>query len=198
MIEFKNNNIEIPYLKLRENYKKALLANQNAIEAISVASYCINKKEVDSRYVNLKIIDNEEFIFFTNYHSPKAHQFDSHNKVSVLILWDSINTQVRIKATIKRTSHEFNNKYFMARSKEKNALAVCSNQSKEISSYESVVKKYDMTYKNFKNEKCPDHWGGYVFKPHYFEFWLGHESRINKREVYRYENGSWEDFILEP
>ena len=149
MIEFKNNNIEIPYLKLRKNYNKALAADQKTIEAISVASYCNKKKEVDSRYVNLKIVDNQEFIFFTNYHSPKAIQFNSHNQISVLIFWNSINTQIRIKASIKKLHISLITNIFW-QDPRKNALAVSSNQSKKISSYESVVKKYDTTYKNFK------------------------------------------------
>jgi pyridoxine/pyridoxamine 5'-phosphate oxidase len=33
------------------------------------------KNEVDSRYVNLKFISNDEFIFFSNYDSPKASSF---------------------------------------------------------------------------------------------------------------------------
>ena len=30
----------------------------------------------------------------------------------------------------------------------------------------------------------PSNWGGYSFKPYYFEFWEGHKSRLNKRNVY--------------
>ena len=36
---------------------------------------------------------------------------------------------------------QFNQKYFLDRSKEKNALAISSNQSKKIDSYEQVVKR---------------------------------------------------------
>ena len=47
-------------------------------------------------------------------------------------------------------------------------------------------------------EECPNHWGGFEFKPYYFEFWKGHESRLNERDVYEMKNGKWENYILEP
>ena len=54
---------------LEKNIIKAFNANQN-IEAMSIASY--NKEnEVESRFVNCKFIDNDKFIFFSNYNSPK-------------------------------------------------------------------------------------------------------------------------------
>ena len=37
-----------------------------------------------------------------------------------------------MKATIKKTSDEFNQKYFFNREKEKNALAISSKQSKQM------------------------------------------------------------------
>ena len=50
--------------------------------------------------------------FFQIIISPKAHQFESHNQVSVLIYWESINTQIRMKAKISKTSSEFSDEAF--------------------------------------------------------------------------------------
>ena len=52
--------------------------------------------------------------------------------------------------------------------------------------------------KNDDLKKCPDYWGGYSFTPYYFEFWEGHESRLNKREVYEKSDDSWKHLILQP
>ena len=52
--------------------------------------------EVDSRYVNLKYIKDSEWIFFSNYNSPKSIAFNAHNQVSAVIYWKSINLQIRI------------------------------------------------------------------------------------------------------
>ena len=137
-------------------------------------------------------------LFFTNYLSPKAADFNEHPQVSLSFFWDTTNTQVRIKAKIEKTSFDYNNQYFKARSKEKNILAICSNQSSEIDSYDLVKKKYDKTLKEKKIENCPDYWGGYACTPYYFEFWTGHRHRINFREAYSKNGYKWKKAILEP
>ena len=198
MIEFININKEHPYLLLKEKYNEALKADQKAIEAISISSFNKEMCEVDSRYVNLKFILNDEFIFFTNYNSSKAAAFNSHNQISALLYWASINVQIRIKALIKKTSKELNQKYFYVRSKEKNALAISSNQSGPINSYSQVKKNFDSALRNNDLKKCPEYWGGYSFTPYYFEFWEGHESRINKREAFNRVDSIWRHSFLQP
>jgi pyridoxamine 5'-phosphate oxidase len=198
MIKFNNLNLEIPYQFLQEKYDEALNAGQLGIEAISISSYNKEIGEVDSRYVNLKFITNDEFIFFSNYDSPKASAFNSHDQIAALLYWPSINVQIRMRAKIKKTSNNYNQKYFYNRSKEKNALAISSNQSKLINSYNQVKENYKRSFKNNDLKKCPEFWGGYSFTPYYFEFWEGHESRLNKREVYEKSDDSWNHLILQP
>ena len=198
MIKFKNLNQEIPYLIFKTKYDEALNAGQKGIEAISISSYNKEICEVDSRYVNLKFITNDEFIFFSNYDSPKASSFISHDQIAVLVYWPSINVQIRIKAKIKKTIKEYNKNYFFHRSEEKNALAISSNQSKQIDTYSQVKENYDKSFKNNDLKKCPEYWGGYSFVPYYFEFWEGHESRINKREAFNMTDGVWRRLFLQP
>ena len=198
MIQFKYLNQETPYQLLKEKYDEAIDAGQKGIEAISISSYNKEISEVDSRYVNLKFITNDEFIFFSNYDSPKASSFNSHNQIAALVYWPSINVQIRMRAKIKKTSNEYNQKYFFDRSEEKNALAISSNQSKPIDSYSQVKENYNKSLKNDDLKKCPEFWGGYSFTPYYFEFWEGHESRLNKREVYEKSDDSWKHLILQP
>ena len=198
MIEFNNLNQEIPYLLLKEKYDEAVDAGQKGIEAISISSYNKEINEVDSRYVNLKFIINDEFIFFSNYDSPKALSFNSHDQIAALVYWPSINVQIRMRAKIKRTTDEYNQNYFFNRSEEKNALAISSSQSKPIDSYNQVKENYNKSLKNDDLKKCPEFWGGYSFTPYYFEFWEGHESRLNKREAYEKSDDSWKYLILQP
>ena len=198
MIQFINLNQEIPYLLFKAKYDEAVNLGQRSIEAISISSYNKDVSEVDSRYVNLKFITNDEFIFFSNYNSPKASSFISNNQIAALLYWPSINVQIRIKAEIKKTSNEYNQKYFFDRSEEKNALAISSNQSKPIDSFMKVKENYNKALKNDDLKQCPEFWGGYSFTPYYFEFWEGHESRLNKREAYEKKDDSWKHLILQP
>ena len=111
MINFINNNSCKPFELFRQKYSLALKKGQESIEAISISSYSPSNEEVNSRFVNLKIIDDEQFIFFTNYNSPKSKEFEKHNQVSVVFFWNKISTQIRIKAIISKTSETINNNF---------------------------------------------------------------------------------------
>ena len=121
-----------------------------------------------------------------------------HPQISTILYWSSINTQIRMKAYIQRTSSRFSDTYFRERSKEKNALAISSNQSKEINSYDDVKKNYQNVLNNSNLNIRPKYWGGFEFIPFYIEFWEGHESRINKREVFEKDNKDWIKKYLQP
>ena len=198
MIKFTKLNQETPYLNFKKKYDDALNANQKNIEAICISSYSKKLKEVNARFVNLKFIADKNFIFFSNYNSQKSQDFKEHNQITALVYWNSTNTQIRMKATIERSPKEFNESYFSKRSEQKNALSISSNQSEFIDSYENVKEKYLKSLKHDDLKKCPDFWGGYSFTPFYFEFWEGHESRLNKREVYEKSDDSWKYFFLQP
>tara|TARA_B100000575_G_C23071400_1_gene617104 strand:+ start:403 stop:939 length:537 start_codon:yes stop_codon:yes gene_type:complete len=177
----------------------ALKKEQKSIDAINISSFNKNANEVLSRYVNLKYIIDQQWIFFSNYDSKKALDFNSHNQISASFYWDSIDVQIRIKAKIKKTSNSFSDKHFKNRSVEKNALAISSHQSNTIRSYEDVVKNYQKTFNGEESLlKRPSYWGGYAFTPYYFEFWEGHPSRVNKREVFKKIDDLWKQSFLQP
>ena len=198
MIKFKTISKDEPFLKFKALYNDALKARQKNIEAVCISSFSKNTNEVNSRYVNLKIISDNKFIFFSNYDSPKSKEFKDHQQISAIFYWSSIDVQIRIKAMIVKTSIQFNNDYFSKRSPKKNALAISSKQSKLAESYDSIKKDYQKTLKQCDLKECPDYWGGFSFEPYYFEFWKGHDFRLNKREVYEQENDYWVHSFLQP
>lgn len=197
MVKFINIT-ESPLVLFEDKYKKAVDIGQRNADALAISSFNTKEDEVDSRFVNLKFVHGKKFIFFTNYNSPKALAFSMHKQISALMYWPEINTQVRIKANIKKTSRNFNKKYFSERSKDKNALAISSNQSKRVNSFNDVKAKYFKT-REFNNlDNCPDYWGGYQLDPYEIEFWEGSEFRLNERNLYIKNKTTWNHFILEP
>ena len=198
MIQFKNLNQEEPYLLFKSKYDEAYSAGQKVIEAISISTFENKTNEVYSRFVNLKFVLENEFVFFSNYKSPKANSFETHNQIAALIYWSSINVQIRMKAKIRKMSKDYNQRYFENRSRKKNALAISSNQSKPIDSYKQVIENYNKSLNKDDLKKCPEYWGGYSFTPYYFEFWEGHESRLNKREIFEKIDGCWRHSFVQP
>lgn len=200
MIIFGDSSQE-PFIYLKDCYQKSF-KTEKAIEAISLSTIDIEKRKPYSRFVNIKYIDNNKLIFFSNYQSNKAIQINKVNNVSCIFYWKSTQTQIRIEGSIMKCSQEMSDNHFKNRNREKNALAISSNQSKSIKSYENVKEKFDITLaSDSKLDKRPDYWGGYEIKPNYFEFWAGKSNRLNMREEFRLvdeENGLWTKAFLEP
>ena len=103
-----------------------------------------------------------------------------------------------MKARIQKTSNKYNQEYFKDRSLDKNALAISSNQSSSISSFDHVLKKYNKIKKDRDLKICPQYWGGFSFSPYEIEFWEGNISRLNKRDFYALSDSIWHHCILEP
>ena len=199
MINISNISNKKPYKVFSSYLNDALKKNQKSINAIAISSFNFLSNEVDSRYVNLKYIVNDEWIFFSNYESSKSKDFKTHDQISALLYWNSIDIQIRMKANIRKTCSRLSDEHFISRSYEKNALAISSNQSTKIKSYNKVKENYEEILENYTDDqKRPNYWGGYSFTPFYFEFWEGHKSRLNKRDVYQARGGEWIHSILEP
>lgn len=201
MIKFKEDSDDKPYKIFRKLYYMAENKNQKNIEAMTISSYDSKSGFVDSRYVNLKYVIRNEWIFFTNYNSPKANQIFSNPQVSVIFYWPEINTQIRIKANAYKTDKHISDAHYKNRLPMKNILSSISDQSKAIASYskfkniykDELKKQYEF---NFKTR--PEYWGGISFVPESFEFWEGNEFRINKRTEYKLVSDSWVKSILQP
>lgn len=188
-----------PYKKLKILYHEAVNNNQSSIEVMSVSSYSTKHDEVDSRFVNLKYICKDKWIFFSNYESKKAEQFNSHNQVSALLYWNKIDVQIRIKGKVEITKEDFSDKHYSVRNLFKNALAHSSKQSQKIRSFKLIEDKHnEFLQKEDLLKKRPQNWGGFSITPYYIEFWKGHKSRLNYREVFELKNKEWISFILQP
>ena len=199
MIIFENLSNADPYKEFESYYHHASQADQQSIEACCISSYNKEKDQVNSRFVNLKYIRGEEWIFFSNYNSKKAQDFSSNNQISSIFFWDKINVQIRMNGQICKTSKEISDLHFKQRSKGKNALAISSYQSKEIASYEEVTENFERLLKDeSKLAIRPDFWGGYSFTPTRFEFWEGHSSRLNKRKLFSMTENGWKLSYLQP
>ena len=199
MIKIINKNKLEAYLFFYKLLEDANNQKQDPINAICISSFNRNDNEVNSRLVNLRYLDDEEWTFFSNYKSQKAEDFIDHQQISALFFWPMINVQIRMKAKISISPDEFSDKHFRERSISKNILAISSKQSQKISSYDDVVKNYkEIQESNLDKTKRPKYWGGYTFKPYYFEFWEGHNSRLNKRLIFEYTRGNWHKYYLQP
>ena len=197
MIKIIDPDPSIPFQKFCNYFKKAKANKDKLVDAMVVSTF--NNNSPSSRFVNCKYLLNDEFIFFTNYNSPKSEDILQNKKAALLFYWHSINMQIRIVGDAKKTSSEFSDGHYKKRDVKKNAIAHSSNQSRDIKSFDEMTMKYqEMLSNNEVLQTRPDFWGGISIKPLYFEFWEGSEFRLNKRESFKLNNNDWIKNILQP
>lgn len=146
----------------------------------------------DSRMVLLKGIDQEGFIFYSNYESAKAEQLDAHPHACMVFWWEPLKRQVRIRGDVSKVSAELSNEYFASRSRESQLGAWASRQSRELSGRSVLEKQLVELDDKFKeNIPRPEFWGGYKLVPKSVEFWQGRTSRLHDRFLYRKIKNEW-------
>ena len=118
----------------------------------------------------MKYILKDEWTFFSNYNSTKAKEIQQHDNVSLSIYWNTLDSQLRLKGKISKSSEIISDEHFIKRDSKKNALSVSSEQSSKVDSYETVLKNYNEALENYNFEERPKHWGGYSFIPYYLNF----------------------------
>ena len=150
-----------------------------------------------ARMVLLKSFDENGFIFYTNYHSRKGKDIEENNQGALLFYWDVLERQVRIEGAIEKVAVHLSDQYFSNRPYESRLSAIVSEQSEEIPNRQILEDKLEEV-RNSGVVQRPEHWGGYVLKASYFEFWQGRASRLHDRIVYVLENGAWRIKRLAP
>ncbi len=154
-----------------------------------------------ARIVLLKGFDPTGFVFFTNYESKKGQELAQNPLASLLFCWLELERQVRIEGIVEKISPEESLTYFISRPKGSQIGAWTSPQSTIIPGRQVLEDKQAQLTEQYANAEVlplPPHWGGYILKPDYFEFWQGRESRLHDRIAYFPENNNWRTARLAP
>jgi pyridoxamine 5'-phosphate oxidase len=146
-----------------------------------------------ARIVLLKAIDDEGFVFYTNYDSRKANEMEENARACLNFYWPAVWRQVRIEGSVERVSAEESDRYFHSRPPGSKIGAWASEQSSMIENRGALEKRFDeFGFKFGENVPRPPHWGGYRVKPTVIEFWQGQENRLHDRLRYTLQDDdSW-------
>jgi len=154
-----------------------------------------------SRAVLLKGVENENFIFFTNYQSQKGIEIENNPNVALNFLWLELERQIRINGTAVKISSQASDEYFYSRPIGSQIGAHVSNQSKAIANRQILEDKLVERTLFFENNPItrPENWGGYKVDPISIEFWKGRPNRLHDRILYKKDkNNNWQITRLSP
>jgi len=188
-----------PIKQFQSWFEDAIAAKLPLPEAMTLATATRDGKP-SARMVLLKQVDEEGFVFFTNYKSAKAEQLDANPYAALVFYWSQLDRQVRVEGSVVRISAEESRDYFRTRPRESQIGAWASAQSEVISGrdvLEQRARELEDLYSDREIE-CPEHWGGYRLKPERIEFWKSRVGRLHDRILYERISDGWTITRLAP
>lgn len=134
------------------------------------------------RMVLLKDIEDDAFVFYTNYDSKKGQELEASGKAAFVMHWKSLRRQIRVRGIVEREDGAAADAYFNSRSLKSRLGAWASAQSQPLSSRAALVAEVaKVTAKLGPNPQRPPNWGGFRIRPVEIEFWADGPFRLHDR-----------------
>lgn len=147
----------------------------------------------DSRVVLLKSLQDDSFVFYTNYDSHKATQLEHLAFAALNFYWPEMARQVRVRGKVEKTSAAISDHYFASRPLSSQLSAIASPQSQVITNRQFLEDQYQHLLETCQQTSIsrPENWGGYRLIPDEIEFWQGRDNRLHDRLVYLKKDNTW-------
>jgi pyridoxamine 5'-phosphate oxidase len=181
-----------PFDQFRVWFTEAIHAEVNEPNAMTLATVKPDGSP-SARIVLLKGLEDNCFVFFTNYSSNKGQQISVNNKVALVFFWPELERQIRIEGVAEKLEEFKSDEYFKSRPMSSQIGAHASPQSQEIENrqyLEDLVLKMEELFSEQPIIR-PNFWGGFKVTAHSFEFWQGRSSRLHDRFIFRKSNNEW-------
>ncbi|WP_044202833.1 pyridoxamine 5'-phosphate oxidase [Flammeovirga sp. OC4] len=191
--------LENPIQQFEIWLEEAINAEVHEPTAMNVASVN-NEGRISSRIVLLKGVEENAFVFYTNYESNKGQSLQASKRAALNFFWPELERQVCIEGTVEKVSEETSDTYFESRPYKSKVGAWASEQSSVISSKNVIVTRFAKYAAKFITKvPRPPHWGGFAITPTRIEFWQGRPSRLHDRiEYLKDDQGNWGKNRLAP
>ncbi|MEP3346066.1 MAG: pyridoxamine 5'-phosphate oxidase [Litoreibacter sp.] len=177
-----------PFEISRQWLKEAESTEPNDPNAIALATVDSNDMP-NVRMVLLKDIEDDAFVFYTNYESSKARELDATKSAAFVMHWKSLRRQVRVRGVVSREEGQLADDYYKSRSLKSRLGAWASQQSQPLESRATLMAEVaKVTVSKGLNPPRPPFWGGFRIHPVEIEFWADGAARLHDR--FRWERDS--------
>ena len=178
--------------------KEAEASEPNDPNAIALATSDANGLP-NVRMVLLKEIEDEAFVFYTNYGSAKSQELEANAQAAFVMHWKSLRRQIRVRGQVTREDGPQADAYYNSRSLKSRLGAWASDQSKPLSSRAALVAEVaKVTAKHGTNPARPPFWGGFRITPVEIEFWADGDFRLHDRFKWIKSEAGWSAERLNP
>jgi pyridoxamine 5'-phosphate oxidase len=153
-----------------------------------------------ARAVILRGVDERGFVFFTDTRSAKAVELEADPSVALVVLWSSLERQVRVVGHAAPVTDEEADAFFAARPRAANLAAQVARQDEVIAGPDVLQRRLHelAVVHDGRPVGRPPGWGGYVVAPDAVELWQGQPDHLHDRLRYRRDGAGWRIERLAP
>jgi pyridoxamine 5'-phosphate oxidase len=152
------------------------------------------------RYVLLKRVDRQGFVFFTDVRSRKGREIAAHSNVALVFYWSALGRQVRVEGRTRELSSPESDAYWRTRPRGSQISASASRQSAALDSRAALVRRVRQLRARYRGRPIPrpEWWKGILVRPRAMEFWIRQPYRLHLRVRYARTPRGWASRLLQP
>ena len=191
---------EDPFQIFRRWFEEA--ANKEINDPDAIALSTVDPEGMPNvRMVLLRQIEDESFVFYTNYGSVKSKEIFSSQLAAFVWHSKSLRRQIRVRGQVEKEDGTMADLYYQSRSLKSRVGAWASIQSQPLESRSHLMQQVQCFENKYEdNPDRPPFWGGWRIKPLEIEFWADGEARLHDRFKWSRQtlNEAWEVQRLNP
>jgi pyridoxamine 5'-phosphate oxidase len=135
------------------------------------------------RVVLLKGIEDDAFVFYTNFESAKGRELLASGKAAFVLHWKTLARQVRVRGLVDKEDGAVADAYYDSRALDSRLGAWASRQSRPLEDRQTLIDGVEAARARFGDTPPrPPHWGGFRIRPLEIEFWADGAFRLHDRE----------------